>query len=136
MTFDEAMDAYDAANPVGTIAEAPSITLGGEAPGRPATASPAVGTADLSDPTDDRSHEPRVNMPKPARWTHIRVPVELARRIDRLTGELRAAYSAGRVEIPSAMCERIPAWYTIANALDEQEARRARSARPRKKSSV
>jgi hypothetical protein len=68
---------------------------------------------------------------KAQQWTHIRVPIDLAGRLDRLVAEMGRAYSEGRLSVPNAMCERIPAWYVIQSALDEVEARRARSARPR-----
>lgn len=68
-----------------------------------------------------------VRRAKTGRWTHIRVPVELAARIDQLRTTLQTAYVTGRIQVPDAFCERIPAWYTIQHALDEQEARRQRS---------
>jgi hypothetical protein len=70
------------------------------------------------------------------RWTHIRVPVELAERITRLAEATETAYAEGRIELPNAMAEHVPLWFVIANAIDEQEARRERSRRPRVRSTA
>lgn len=78
---------------------------------------------------DDTKTRGRVNMPK--RWTHIRIPVELAERINRLAEQTLAAHAEGRITLPTEMAERVPAWFVVENALDEQEARRERSRRPR-----
>ena len=67
------------------------------------------------------------------RWTHIRVPVELAERLNGLAGEMLIAYSEGRLTLPNAMAEYVPAWYVVENALNEQAARRERSRRPHAK---
>jgi hypothetical protein len=72
-------------------------------------------------------------MPEARRWTHVRVPVELAQRLTALAGEMLIAHGEGRLTLPNAMAEYVPHWFVIANALDEQEARRERSRRPRKK---
>lgn len=131
MTFDQAMAAYEEAHPVGTIADSFPFTPGGEASSSPATASPDAETADLSTPADDCSREPRVNMPK-RRWTHVRVPVGLAERLAALAGEMLIAHGQGRLTLPNSMAEYVPAWFAIENALNEQEARRERSRRPRR----
>jgi hypothetical protein len=65
------------------------------------------------------------------RWRLVRVPEALALRLERLTAEMERAYSEGKVTVPNEQAERIPLWLVISRALDEQEARRARSARPR-----
>jgi hypothetical protein len=70
---------------------------------------------------------------KSPRWTHIRVPVAIAQRINALVEATERAYAEGRVELPSSMADRVPAWFVIDNALNEQEARRERSRRPRRK---
>jgi hypothetical protein len=46
---------------------------------------------------------------------------------------MQAAHGEGRVSVPTELCEHIPVWYVIQAALDEVEARRARSNRPRPK---
>jgi predicted DNA-binding protein len=70
------------------------------------------------------------------RWTHIRVPVELAERLTSLAGEMLIAHGEGRVTLPNSMVEYVPAYYVIVNALNEQQARRERSRRPRAKQSA
>lgn len=70
------------------------------------------------------------------RWTHIRVPVELAERISGLAADLQRAYAEGRVEVPGDLCERIPQWYVIQAALDHQQSKRERSRRPRSRQDV
>lgn len=81
---------------------------------------------------DDGKTEGAVNTSKP-RSTHVRMPVQLAQRIARLRDEAQRAYREGRIDVPSTMVDFVPAWFVIERALDEQEARRARSNRPRKK---
>jgi hypothetical protein len=68
---------------------------------------------------------------KSRRWTHVVVPVELAARLNALAGEMLIAHGEGRMALPNAMVEYVPPWFVIANALDEQAARRVRSRRPR-----
>jgi hypothetical protein len=78
----------------------------------------------------DAIAEGSVNM-KATPSTHVRVPVEMARRLERLLERTKRAYAGGRLSVPPAMADRIPVWYVIQKALDEQEARRERSRRPR-----
>jgi hypothetical protein len=66
------------------------------------------------------------------RWRVIRVPEDLARRLDRLAGEMLIAYGEGRVTVPNSMAEYIPPWFIVETALNEVEARRERSRRPRR----
>jgi hypothetical protein len=109
-------------------------TIALEARESPATASPDAGRQEHTITVDGGNKRVAVNATKPGS-THMRMPVELARRIDRLREDMQRAYSEGRVEIPPTLCDRIPSWYVIANALDEQAARRERSRRPRRKQS-
>jgi hypothetical protein len=44
---------------------------------------------------------------------------------------MQAAYTEGRVEVPNDLADHIPRWFVIQDALDEVEARRGRSNRPR-----
>ena len=61
------------------------------------------------------------------------MPVELAERLTAEAGEMLVAYGEGRLSLPTALADYVPAWFVIKVALDEREARRARSARPRRK---
>jgi hypothetical protein len=65
--------------------------------------------------------------------TLVRVPIALATRLARLRDEMQAAYTEGRIDVPGGLCEHIPVWYVIESALNEVEARRVRSGRPRAK---
>jgi hypothetical protein len=71
--------------------------------------------------------------PERKRWTHVRVPTELAERLMIQAGEALIAHGEGRINLPSSMVEYVPVWWVIQNALNEQEARRERSRRPRSK---
>ena len=72
-----------------------------------------------------------LTMPRSSRWTHIRVPTDLKDRLDRLRDAIQLAYTEGRVKLPNHLAEYIPVWYVIQDTLDEVEARRVRSNRPR-----
>lgn len=101
-----------------------------EAPSRPATGPTTHRTMDHTITSDDAHTQGTVNTAK-RRSTHIRLPVELAERLERMAREMLQAHAEGRIALPSAMCERVPLWLVIERALDEQEARRARSNRSR-----
>src|SRR5437016_665166 len=72
-----------------------------------------------------------LTMPRSNRSTHIRVPTYLRARLSRLRDEVQVAYTEGRVEVPNDLVKHIPVWFVIEDALDEVEARRVRSNRPR-----
>jgi hypothetical protein len=137
LDFAAALERDDAALPL------PSIPDLREPHQWPATTSPDADGPDDPAPADGRSCKGYVNMPTadenqrtrtvPRRWTHIRVPVALAARLDRMAREMERAYSEGRLSVPGEMCEHVAVWFVIANALDEQESRRERSRRPRRK---
>jgi hypothetical protein len=74
-------------------------------------------------------------MPNSTRSTHIRVPSDLAARLERLREQMQTAYSEGRISVPTEHCEHIPLWYVIQTLCDEVEARKVRSNRPRTKTS-
>jgi hypothetical protein len=74
-----------------------------------------------------------LTMPSDKRWTHVRVPVRLAERLNALAGEMLIAHGEGRLTLPNAMAEYVPLWHVIERALDEVESRRERSRRPRSK---
>jgi hypothetical protein len=135
MTFDAAMTAYEETSPIGTIADSFPITLPAEASSRPATASPDAGTSDHAITVYNANTLVHVNTAKPRKWRLVRMPEGLAVRLERLSGEMHAAYVEGRVTLPGSMAEAVPMWAVVENALDEQEARRARSNRPRRKQS-
>jgi hypothetical protein len=44
---------------------------------------------------------------------------------------MQIAHTEGRVKVPNDLVEHIPDWFVIQHALDEMEARRVRSNRPR-----
>jgi hypothetical protein len=133
--FDGAMAVLEEAHAVAAIGDAFPHYPAGNGSSRPALASPDAGTSDHATPADDCSREPRVNMLKPRRWRLVRVPEHLARRLERLSAEMMAAYQEGRVALPNSMAEAVPMWAVIENALNEQSARRERSRRPRSKQS-
>jgi hypothetical protein len=66
------------------------------------------------------------------KWRLVRMPEVLAQRLEVLAHAAAKAYSEGRRDLPAAMVDRVPMWFVVANALDEQEARRERSRRPRR----
>jgi hypothetical protein len=72
-----------------------------------------------------------LTMPRSKRSTHVRVTTDLAARLNRLRDEMQAAYSLGRLDVPGEYAEHIPIHYVIETALNEVEARRSRSNRPR-----
>jgi hypothetical protein len=74
-----------------------------------------------------------MDSPRPNKWTHVQVPTELAERLMIQAGEALLAHGEGRITLQSSMVEYVPVWWVIQNALNEQEARRERSRRPRKK---
>jgi hypothetical protein len=67
------------------------------------------------------------------RWRLVRVPEALAQRLESLAADTGLAYAEGRLDLPTEFCERIPLWLVIERALDQVEAKRIRSARPRKR---
>jgi hypothetical protein len=70
----------------------------------------------------------------PAKHTKpIKVPQALAARLERLRDAMERAYTEGRINVPTQLCQHIPTWYVIQSALDEVEARRVRSNRPRRR---
>jgi hypothetical protein len=131
MTFDAALALADAALPlpaIPTLLDPLQMLQDG-----PTGAGATDDTADDGDASGER----RVNMRTVhanKRWTHVRVPVALAGRLDTLARKMERDYAEGRVSLPGEMADRVPVWFVIAAALDEQEARRERSRRPRKRS--
>jgi predicted transcriptional regulator len=65
------------------------------------------------------------------RWRTVRLPEDLASRLDRLAAETERAHREGRITLPSEHADRVPLWLAIERALDEVEARRVRSRKPR-----
>jgi hypothetical protein len=63
------------------------------------------------------------------RWRIIRVPAELAGRLDRLVTEFEQSHVLGRMQLPNAYVEQVPKYYVIERSLDELERHRARSSR-------
>jgi hypothetical protein len=64
-------------------------------------------------------------------WRMIRVPSELAARLDRLARHFEKAHSLGRLSLPNQYVERCPHHHVIATALNALEAHRARARQPR-----
>ncbi len=76
-------------------------------------------------------------MPSDAKkWRLVRMPESLARRLEALARAAEKAYSEGRIDLPALAVDHVPLWYAVENALNEQEARRERSRRPRRKQTV
>jgi hypothetical protein len=67
----------------------------------------------------------------PQKWRMIRVPVELASRLDRLVAQFEESHVAGRLSLPNEFCEHCPLHHVISTALDSLEDHRARSRRPK-----
>jgi hypothetical protein len=63
------------------------------------------------------------------RWRMIRVPVELASRLDRLVAQFQESHIAGRLTLPNEYCEHCPIHHVISTALDSLEDHRVRSRR-------
>jgi hypothetical protein len=57
--------------------------------------------------------------------------VDLAARLDGMARAMERRYGEGRVTLPAQFAGKVPVWLAIAAALDEQDARRERSRRPR-----
>jgi hypothetical protein len=75
-------------------------------------------------------------MPSNKKWRLVRMPETLACRLEDLARAAEKAYAEGRRDLPALMVEKVPLWFVIQNALDEQDARRQRSRRPKAKRSV
>lgn len=65
----------------------------------------------------------------PKKWRIIRVPVEIAQRLDRLGAEFEEAHVLGHMHLPNAFAEKVPKYYVIERGLNELEGHRARSSR-------
>lgn len=57
----------------------------------------------------------------------IRVPVDLADRLDAMAAELLASYIEGRTRLPNEHCEAVPLHYVIRLGLEALEGHRKRS---------
>jgi hypothetical protein len=68
----------------------------------------------------------------PQRWRMIRVPSELASRLDRLAAQFQELHVAGRLRLPNEYCEHWPLHFVIYIALDSLKDHRARSRGPRR----
>jgi hypothetical protein len=62
----------------------------------------------------------------------VRLPIDLARRLDRLVVKFQESHVLGHLRLPNAFCERVPKHYVIEQALDEMERHWERSRRPRR----
>jgi hypothetical protein len=131
MTFDEAMAVLEDSSPIGHLAESFTFTLGDGASSSPALRSADDPTPDLSTPLTDVIAETLVNKAE-RKWRLVRMPERLAQRLERLAGETHLAHQQGRITLPTAFADAVPMWLVVERALDEVEARRARSARPRR----
>jgi len=65
-------------------------------------------------------------------WRMIRVPADLAARLERLAIENDAAHAAGHLQLPNAYADRCPIHQVISMALDRLESHRARGKHSRK----
>ena len=59
-------------------------------------------------------------------WRMIRVPAELAERLERIAIENDRAHQAGHLRLPNAYADRCPLHEVITMALDRLESHRAR----------
>jgi hypothetical protein len=69
-----------------------------------------------------------------AKWRMIRIPVELADRLDRLARHAERAHIEGKIQLPNEMVCHCPHHYVITQALDNLEGHRTRSRAPRRRS--
>ena len=65
-------------------------------------------------------------------WKKLRIPAELATRLERLAIANDAAHQAGHLRLPNEYADRCPLHQVITMALDCQEGHRASGKRPRK----
>ena len=65
-------------------------------------------------------------------WRMVRIPVELAEQLERLSAETNRAHAAGRLKLPTEYAVGVPLHVTIKMAADCLEAHRRRGRRPRK----
>jgi hypothetical protein len=131
MNFAAAIADHERLHPVpAALPDTFNIILGQEPPVRPATRRTTPKRQDHTITAHDGNTKGPVNGDDGG-TAHVRMPVRLIRRINRLRDEMQAAYAEGRISVPTSLCERIPAWFIVEAALDEVEVRRARSARPR-----
>jgi len=63
-------------------------------------------------------------------WRMIRVPADLAERLDRVCREAETSHTLMRSALPNEYCEHCPHHYVIMQALDELEGHRDRARRP------
>lgn len=67
------------------------------------------------------------------RWKTVRVPLDLAERLERLARSLEDAHSTGRAPLPPHLVEGVPLHHVIARAVDDLEGHRERARAPRAK---
>ena len=67
-------------------------------------------------------------------WKMIRVPTDLHARLVRHVAEIEAARERGQAIVPGEFADGVPLHHAIARLLDEVEARRGRSRKPRRRS--
>ena len=72
-----------------------------------------------------------MSRPTDRNWVQVRLPAELHARLVGLAAEVQAAHVAGRTVLPGEFADRVPLHHVVARLLDEVEARRERSRRPR-----
>lgn len=66
-------------------------------------------------------------------WTMVRVPAELANRLERLAIHADHAHQTGRLRLPNRYANRCPIHFVITMALDRMESHRVRGRRPKRK---
>ena len=69
---------------------------------------------------------PNAAMPN-KKWTMVRLPLELHRRLKTLQLEVQDAYEQGRASVPDQYCENVPLHFVIERAVDDWVAHRERS---------
>lgn len=65
-------------------------------------------------------------------WRMICVPRELAERLERLAIENDRLHQEGRIRLPNEYASRYPVHFVISQALDRDDAHRARGRRGKK----
>ena len=55
------------------------------------------------------------------RWRMVRLPEDLASRLDRLAAETERAHREGRIVLASEHADRVPLWLVVERLADEVE---------------
>ena len=68
------------------------------------------------------------------KWRMVRLPAELADKLDEIAARMLESHEKGRSELPGDYCERVPLHYVVQRAVEELEDHRARSRKSSRRS--